>query len=505
MSLTLGQARPLVARVVDNGLCPDDSRVAARINEAVARLNALGDWVGSIARYAVTVDVPNRAFSIPDALQSVIRAAVCPDSVIHSTGGTLISDNEFAFVLESSPVLSLQQTSASTFRIVGPVIPDAVDVVGNLKLATASADSDPLAVDDAYALKLMILALFREENNQLEQAQALIQQAVAHLKAKTDNAVTGARKILFTSMAAGIREGTLGYARAKLALALTDGLRLDDHKLIEVLGEAERRLMQQGREWKSYLFKTSSGILAVPREIDTVLRIDLDNVPTRIQSHWYDYTENGWGYKEEVFANREVVHRGEHAVHTILPSTGTLTLLTDADEAGLGVTITGRSADGLPVSESLTLAGAVIETTANSFAEILSVTKDVGYGNFFILRDGIEVVAMTADETNSLVQWYAIPSSNVAVDQIARVIARPRWLPKLRDTDLLQVDNIPALTNMAMAVLKEREGSRDDAEAYEARAMRYYEAQYLNREVQHKRRVEVQGKAFGGGGIHRFR
>ena len=505
MSLTLLQARTSLARDIENGLCPDDSRVADRINEAVARLNALGDWVGSIARYAVTVDPATRSFTIPTALQSVIRAAVCPASVSHSTGGTLISDNEFAFVLESSPILSLQQLSPLTFRIVGPVIPEAVDVVGNLKLTEASADSDPLAVDDIPALRLMVLALFRERSNQLEQAQALIAQAVAHLKAKTDNAVTGARKVLFTSMAAGIREGTMGYARAKLALALTDGLRLDDHKLIEVLGESERRLMQQGREWKSYLFKTNSGILAVPREIDTVLRIDLDNVPTRIQSHWYDYSENGWGYKEETFANHEVVHRGEQATHTMLPSAGVLTLLTDANEAGLGIMISGRTPDGLPISETRTLTGAVIETTTNSFAEILSITKDVGYGNFFVLRDGIEVAAMTSDETNSQVQWYAIPSSNVSVDQIVRVIARPRWLPKLRDTDLLQVDNSPALTNMAMSILKEREGDRDNAEAYEARAMRYYEAQYVNREVHHKRRVEVQHKAFGGGGIHRFR
>ena len=182
MSLTLLQARTSLARDIENGLCPDDSRVADRINEAVARLNALGDWVGSIARYAVTVDPATRSFTIPTALQSVIRAAVCPASVSHSTGGTLISDNEFAFVLESSPILSLQQLSPLTFRIVGPVIPEAVDVVGNLKLTEASEDSDPLAVDDIPALRLMVLALFRERSNQLEQAQALIAQASSDIR-----------------------------------------------------------------------------------------------------------------------------------------------------------------------------------------------------------------------------------------------------------------------------------------------------------------------------------
>ena len=507
MSLTLLQAKTSLARNVENGLCPDDARVADRINEAVARLNALGDWVGSIARYAVAVDPVTRSFTIPDALQSIVRAAVCPDSVAHSTSGILISDNEYAFVLESSPILSLRQTSTTTFRVLGPVIPAAADVVGNLKLTDAVADSDTLAVDDIPAIRLMVMALFREQNNQLEQASALISQAVAHLKAKTDNAVTGARKVLFTSMASGIREGTLGYARAKLALALTDGLRLDDHKLIEILGEAERRLLQQGREWKSYLFKTKSGILAAPREIESVLSIDLDNAPTAIQSHWFEYSENGWGYKEEVFSDKQIVHRGEHALRTMLPSAGVLNLVSDSNEVGLGVTITGRSTSGLPVTESLVLTGAVIVSTATSFAEVSSITKDVGYGNLFVLSGNIEVAAMTSDETNSMVQWYAIPSSSetTADVQIVRVIARPRWVPKLRDTALLQVDNISALTNMSMAIMKEREGDRESADAYEVRAMRYYEAQYVNREASNKRRIEVQAKAYGGGGIHRFR
>ena len=274
MSLTLLTAKTSLARNIENGLCPTDSRVTDRINEAVARLHALGDWIGSVARYAVTVDPSTRCFSIPSALQNVSRAAACPSGLTHTTAGTLIADSEYAFVLESSPVLSLQQVSPSTFRVVGPVVPAAVDVMGKVKLTVASADNDLLAITDVYALKLMVLALFREENNQLEPAQALINQAVSHLKSKTDLAVAEARRALFTSLSAGIREGTLGYVRSKLALALSDGLRIDDHKLIEIAGEAERRLLQQGREWKSYLFTTASGILATPREIDVVLRIE---------------------------------------------------------------------------------------------------------------------------------------------------------------------------------------------------------------------------------------
>ena len=47
-----------------------------------------------------------------------------------------------------------------------------VEVVGKAALVEASANSDLLLIDDLDALKMMLLALYREENNQLEQAKA---------------------------------------------------------------------------------------------------------------------------------------------------------------------------------------------------------------------------------------------------------------------------------------------------------------------------------------------
>lgn len=505
MSLTLAEAKPILARSAENGLCATDSRLPDRIHEAVARLHALGDWVGSVERYAVKLN--DGVFTIPARLQNVMRVATCPENFLSSATDTgfLIADTEYALLLESAPVLSVQQVSETVFRVAGPVVPSAVDVMGKVKLTKAMADSDKLAISDVYALKLMLLAIFREENGDLDAARKLIDQAVGHVKAKTDGAVAEARRVFFTSMASGVREGTLGYARAKLALALSDGLRLDDHKLIELAGEAERRLLHQGREWRSYLFKTSQGILALPRDIESIVKVDLDNIPTTIHSHWFEYQTGGWGYREETFSGMNVIYRGEHALHTILPSTGPLTIICDAAESGLRVTITGRTESGLPLEETLAFDSRAVATTEGSYAEVLSLRKDIGRGNLFVSRDGVEVAFMTASETDSRVSWYAIPSGSNGETQIVRVVARPRWYPKLRDSDELQIMNIEALTNMAMSILKEREGDRQAAVDYEARAIRFYENLFSYKEGPHGRRVQIQKKSFSGGGIYRFR
>ena len=503
MALTLGDAR-VVARVIENGICESDARVPDRINEAVARLHALGDWVGSVARYAIKLDT-NHEFTIPSGIQNVMRAAALPTNYASTLAGTLITDDEYAFVLESAPVVTLRQVSPSKFRVLGPVIPVAVDVMGKKRLTPAVEDSDFLAVDDIYAIKLMVLALFREEQGSLDIATGLGNQAVAHLKTKTETSIGNARRALFTSLASGVREGTLGFARSKVALALTDGLRVDDHKLIELIGEAERRLLQQGSEWKAYLFRTRSGILSVPREIDSILRVDVDNVPTTVASQWYDYSHNGWGYREEVFSRPTTIYRGEQALHTILPSAGKLTVVTDDSENALSLTIEGISNEGLPVREDMVLNGAEVKVTSESFSAVTSITKDCGYGNVFVIREEIEVALLRADETNSKVAWYAIPSSSNGTNQIVRVLARPRWIPKLRDSDQLQVDNISAITAMCMSILKEREGDLVAAEANETRAMRFYNQQFLNREAHHGRRVEIQNRGFSGGSIRRFR
>lgn len=489
-----------MARVVETGMLPTDPRVVDRINEAVARLHAMGDWTGSIQRYGVTVDQTTGEFDVPNVLQNAMRVAELPDSLSHSPTGILFSADEHAFVFDTSSPLPLQPVSPGRFKVRGAP-PAAVDVMGKVRLTPAVNDGDELAISDVYALKLMLLALWREENNMLEMAQALIGQAITHLQLKTDTAISEARRVNFTTLASRLSENTFGHARASVALAVAEGLRLDDHKFHETINEAERRLMVRTRMWEPRLFKVYNGMFALPAAYESILKLDLDGVPQAIRANWHEYSSDGRGYREGNYMGPSVIHRGEHPLYRDLSAASQLTITTFENERSVSVTIRGRGAAGEEISETLTISGATTATTTATFYDVTGILSDVRVGAMSVSEGATEVAFLENWQTESVLTRYAIASSGTCSERIVRAVLRPKWHRKLRDTDPMQIRSLPAITNMVVAVMAERAGDLDRATAYEARAMNYLETERLSKESGHQRRIEIQNRGFAPGRV----
>lgn len=505
MTLTLGEAVAEVARVAGSGMCATDPRVKDRVNEAVARLHAQGDWVGSVARYGVTVR-PDGTFVRPAALANIMRVSELTPGIVHSPGGELICDDENAFLFDAQSVLPLMPVAPNVFRIVGGPVPEAVDIMGKRALTTATHDNDILAVNDVQAIKLMVLALHREENNRPDLAAPLRDEAITHLTTKTQTAVGEARRVIYTNMLSGCAENTFGHYRAQFALTANNGLRLDDHKIHEVVNAAEQRIMQQTRQWEPRLFNVCSGELALPAEYESILALDFNNVPKTIRSQWHEYSPDGMGYREQGFNGSSAIYRGESPLHTKLPGPTMLTVSTGENERSAKVRITGRDTDGNSISDELTLTGAGSWATTNTYAAVDSITKDptIGAVSVTVTGDTKEVALLQSWQTESRCAIYAIPSRNDCAISVVRAILRPRWYRKLRDTDLMQVRNLPAVINMGIAVLAEREGRVDEANAYEARALRYFNEERIGRESAHQRRPQLQVAGWGAGSIRQM-
>ena len=203
MPLTLLEAKAALSPFVDNGVCPTDSRVVARINEAQRRLHSLRAWLGVLARYSVTV--VNNQFTLPPATSNIttpagfgLESAMRVSSTTSAAG--FLTNGIQAYLTDTTDVLPLNFVPSSndfrTYSIEGQA-PAQVEVTGKLNFVAAASDTDLLIIDDVDALKLMILAIYREENNQLELAQALENKAVERLTSKTDQALEAARRISF--------------------------------------------------------------------------------------------------------------------------------------------------------------------------------------------------------------------------------------------------------------------------------------------------------------------
>lgn len=250
--MTFGSIKGEVARVVDNGVPAADPRVVQRVNQAQRRLHAIQPWLGTLAKYKV--DVTSGIFTLPSALEAIHRVSQYGGNVTAS-GDILLCDNAYAFVLDDGDLLPLSFYPLGTtsneikFQIDSSVtpIPTKVVVTGKKRCVDVYNDADLLTIQDLEALKLMVMAIYREENNQLEMAAALELKARQHMVSKTDSSIEVARRISYQTKLSTQSYGTMGFVRAKLALDLELGLKMDEARLFDVINKAQDLLIAKKR------------------------------------------------------------------------------------------------------------------------------------------------------------------------------------------------------------------------------------------------------------------
>jgi hypothetical protein len=250
--MTLGDIRSEIARVVDNGVPASDSRVVQRVNQAQRRLHAIRAWVGVLAKYKV--DLVNNIFTLPSQLESVHHVAAYNGAGL-AAGNVLLCDDVNAFVhLDGNLIPLVYQPIGSTVNEIKYQVDPAlglnissVVVTGKKRFIEASQDADTLIIRDLEALKLMVMALWREENNQIDLATALQNKALEHLAHKTDMSVEVARRLSYQSRLSTAALGTMGFVRSRLALDLEFGLKVDDAKLFDYVNKAQDLLISKKR------------------------------------------------------------------------------------------------------------------------------------------------------------------------------------------------------------------------------------------------------------------
>jgi len=205
-----------------------------------------------MAKYKV--DVASGVFTLPSALESIFRVNRY-DGNVTASGDVLLCDNAFAFVLDDGELLPLTFQPLGTtaneikFQVDSSVtpVPTKIVVTGKKKCVDVLNDSDILTIQDLEALKLMVLAIFREENNQLEMASALELKARQHMVSKTESSVEVARRISYQTKLSTQTYGTMGFVRAKLALDLELGLKMDEARLFDAINKAQDLLVDKKR------------------------------------------------------------------------------------------------------------------------------------------------------------------------------------------------------------------------------------------------------------------
>ncbi|NBS86831.1 MAG: hypothetical protein EBS60_01945, partial [Verrucomicrobia bacterium] len=236
-------------------------------------------------------------------------------------------NSEQAFLSDNTTLLKVNfVTGSSNYRQyeisgVNP-IPSFVEVTGKLQFQPATLPNDLLIIQDLDALRLMLLALWREQNGQLDVAQGFETKAVERLTTVLEKTLEGARRLSYQSKILVASPGTMGQVRARMALDIKDGLHTDDAMLFHVIDRAEEHLMTKGKWYgtvKQYTVDVSaSGEIYLPQEVESVLFASFDSTRVDLFSREYDFHENGPGYRTaNNTSNLVLIDRGEESVFDI--------------------------------------------------------------------------------------------------------------------------------------------------------------------------------------------
>jgi len=335
MAITLAEAKAALSTYVDNGVYPTDDRVISRINEAQRRLYAVRTWLGVLAKFSLPL--VNGVFTLPDYTGNITTVSGFGlSTIIRATSTTLpngfLTNTEQAFLSNSETLLRVGKPITSSnyrsYQVSGvSTLPQSVEVTGKLNFIPVASNTDLLVIQDLDALRLMLLALWREQNGQLDLAQAFEQKAIERLSLVLDKTLEGARRLNYQSLITTTTEGTMGWMRARMALDLKDGLHTDDSALFHLIDKAEEYLLTRGSWYGSIrqfdIEVPESGEMYLPHDVESILFCSFNSERVNLFAREYDFHENGPGFRTTANTNGLlVVDRGEDAVFD--ETTGTI-------------------------------------------------------------------------------------------------------------------------------------------------------------------------------------
>jgi len=278
--------------------------------------------------------------------------------------------------------------------------------------------------------------------------------------------------------------------RSSLADALPSCARalgkcVDDPYVVEIINEAQQRLLPMGKwvkTYQHYRFCARSGCITLPRQLETIEAYAACGWPHKIRNEWFEFVSDGFGLRDNCVSSPQDKGEGWVAFEDVTGANKKLRVYSDKVEAAdATILLQFWNENGLPVrSEDPVGSGnwidgekvAISTTQTNSINTcapngLVAVQKPITKGTVFLYE--YDTVATTQrllamyepDETRPNYRRYVIPlarqsnGTEVCDSEVVDIIAKLRFIPARLPTDWLLIGNIPALKMACMAIQKE--------------------------------------------------
>lgn len=293
-----------------------------------------------------------------------------------------------------------------------------------------------------------------------------------------------------------------------------------DSRLKEYTNDAIQELIDLG-DWPGvvdrwlFVFNQTTGILTLPYEFDRLMQVTIDDVPTQINSPWYEFYAWGSGpqYDPETYEDAEgrvwvnvVLDRGDSPVNTEVPAadgpwnlrvyntvsegTGTTSFVNiqglDPDGLIIRTVANGTGGDeGWITGENIPIPTSGFNQSTEQFSKVTAFKKPLTNGYITLKAwngtTEVELANYAYNETACSRRRYYIPAlyrlSATAEDRIVMARCRRRFVPVQEDDDVLLIGNILALQEMMIAQWKRKAGALDEYAAHKATAVQILRAE----------------------------
>lgn len=309
---------------------------------------------------------------------------------------------------------------------------------------------------------------------------------------------------------------TLAAAKAGVNWSQCTNLCSSDSRLVTYLNEAVQRLRPKGL-WvgttQRYQICVCNACLTWPRQIETIEGAWICESPLTLRNDLFEALPNGPGLLDaESNIGHQLIDRGGgYVTHTDLLENRKIALFSsNAGDVGKTVLLQGRDSGanwvttggGVTDGESLALVnGYKVSTTVWSPPGLTGVQKQAtlgpvrAYSVTTACPSGV-VAAIAAFSPIAIAYWEPdetlpnyrrslVPNLQNAgacsdaatgcTNTQVTVLAKLQFIPAVKDTDYLQIGNLPALKEEVQAILKGERGLLAESEAHEARAVRLLE------------------------------
>lgn len=312
---------------------------------------------------------------------------------------------------------------------------------------------------------------------------------------------------------------TLGRVKSSSVVNIA-GVCTTSGEFVGQLNEAVQRLMDYG-EWFATVVKArfcvNQNCIAWPRWVGTVLAVNLCNNTRPVQGGWYEFmpiSSSDCMNSTRWTSNVTLVDDGLTPVFNNIPCNGANYVRAyprfQAD-VGKTVTLYGIDSNGQEYmtkdalgnwyqGEILTLASPYVQSS-KTFREVTLVKKELTVGPVDLFQYDPTTTLLhdmahyEASETDPMYRHSTIRGGvccasayNICSDDgVRKVEARIKmqFVPAVLDTDVIQIDNIPAIKLMIQAIRLEEAGDDDTANKKQAMAIKE-----LNRQLRNKYPLE---------------